>query len=244
MLPASDVSSGQNVNDGTQEPSVTRKSLTKSLRQSKFAKRLTQGVLSLALLVGGTTGCTTFHNGFEAITNNGAWNETVVVLRNRSFSKKAWHRRKNSFCREKYMNDFCAGFRAGYEEVAQGSDGCTPAFPPQEYWSWEFQSAEGQARTAAWFAGYPHGCRAAEEDGVSNWSQIQMSAGLQAEYQQAGMLEHQGALYPIPTDNQISYPVEGMPYVPDGLPEGAVLVPSVNPPMIPVPDQTIVPGVN
>jgi len=32
-------------------------------------------------------------------------------------------------------------------------------------------------------AGYPHGARAAEEDGVSNWSQLQMSPALQSQYQ-------------------------------------------------------------
>ncbi|MCA9130543.1 MAG: hypothetical protein KDB22_25820 [Planctomycetales bacterium] len=128
-------------------------------------------------------------------------------MRNRSFSAKGWHRRKDAYCREKHLGDFCKGFRAGYEAVCEGgNNGCTPAFPPSDYWSWEYQSGEGHERTAAWFAGYPHGARAAEEDGVAHWHQVPMSAGMQAEYQQAGILTHEGALYPIPDPNAKTQP--------------------------------------
>ncbi len=153
---------------------------------------------ALALLTLATSGCSVVHNGYTAMTRNGSWNDTVVVLRNRSFSAKAWHRRKQNFCNEKHSQDFCNGFRAGYEAVCSGSNGCSPDFPPSEYWSWEYQSGEGQARTSAWFAGYPHGVRAAEEEGTANWHQIQMSANMQAQYQNTGVLTHEGALYPIP----------------------------------------------
>jgi hypothetical protein len=155
-------------------------------------------IATLALLALGTPGCSVMHNGYTALTSNGSWNDTVVVLRNRSFSAKAWHRRKHHFCNEKHSQDFCNGFRAGYEAVCGGSNGCTPAFPPSEYWSWQYQSAEGQAKTAAWFAGYPHGARAAEEEGTANWNQIQMSAGMQQQFQNAGILKHEGTIYPIP----------------------------------------------
>lgn len=186
------------------------------------------------------------HNGWEALTNNGGWNDTVVVLRNRSFSAKAWHRRKHNFCRERYINDFSAGFRAGYEDVASGGGECTPAFPPQEYWGWDFQSAEGQARTSAWFAGYPHGARAADEDGLGAWQQLPMSSNYQAQYQKSGMFTHQGALYPIPDpDSQISGAVHGMPdgtvIMDNGIPldssnvAPATPVPMADPMMAPVP---------
>ncbi len=56
----------------------------------------------------------------------------------------------------------------------------------------------GPTQGLSWFAGYPHGARAAEEDGVGNWSQIQLSSNLQAQYVTAGMLPNQGhAVYPI-----------------------------------------------
>jgi hypothetical protein len=175
------------------------------------------GVAAAALMATSFTGCMTVHNGWEALSHNGAWNDTVIVLRNRSFSAKAWHRRKHHFCNEKYLKDFCAGFRAGYEDTAAGKGECTPAFPPQEYWGWDCQSAEGHARSSAWFAGYPQGARAAEEDGLGSWQQIPMSSGLQAEYQQTGMFTHQGALYPIPDeDNQVgSMPMEGQVIIDD-----------------------------
>ena len=40
----------------------------------------------------------------------------------------------------------------------------------------------------AWFAGYPHGVRAAEEEGAANWHQLQMSAGMQSQFQNTGVL--------------------------------------------------------
>jgi hypothetical protein len=179
-------------------------------------------LVAITLLTLTPTGCSVVHNGYTAMTGNSSWDKTVVTLRNRSFSAKAWHRRKHHFCKEKYNSDFCNGFRAGYEAVASGSDGCTPAFPPSEYWSWEYQSGEGHGRTSAWFAGFPHGARAAEEDGVANWHQVPMSAGMQAQYQQTGMLTHEGALYPIPGPDSMGTgaipgagaPYSGVPYIP------------------------------
>ncbi len=155
-------------------------------------------VAALTLLTISTAGCSVVHNGYMAFSRSGTWNDTVVVLRNRSNSAKSWHRRKHNFCNEKHSQDFCNGYRAGYEAMCSGSDGCTPAFPPSNYWGWEYQSGEGQARTSAWFAGYPQGVRAAEEEGAANWHQLQMSAGMQNQFQNAGVLTHQGAVYPIP----------------------------------------------
>lgn len=86
-------------------------------------------------------------------------------------------------------------------DVADGGTGCVPTFPPREYWGWKYQSCEGQARVAAWFAGYPHGARAAEEDGIGNYYQIQTSANIQHQYSQHGLMDpaYQG-IYPVPPD--------------------------------------------
>ena len=119
--------------------------------------------------------------------------------------RQSWLRRRHHFQKEKFDKDFRAGFRAGYEEVAAGGNGCCPAVPPQNYWSWEFQSAEGRGRTQAWYAGFPHGARAAEEDGVANWNQMPMSIGMQAEYQQAGMPLQEGSIYPIPDPRALAF---------------------------------------
>lgn len=178
---------------------LRREARVKMFGKRPFAsKAILVGLLSLV----GLTGCTTFTNMHKALVNSTHWNETVLIMRNRSFSAKAWHCRKHHFCDRKYIKDFCAGFRTGYEDVANGADGCTPAFPPKEYWSWEFQSAEGAQRTSAWYAGYPHGVRAAEEDGVANWTQLPMSVEMQSQYQQTGMFTHEGTLYPIPTGQE------------------------------------------
>ena len=162
--------------------------------------RLQRGKLmtaSLIVVLACSSGCTLVHNAHKTCTQNDSWNEAVIVMRNRNWSTKAWHKRKHNFCNQKYSDDFAAGFRQGYEDVANGSSGCTPATPPRTYWTWEFQSGEGQARTAAWFSGYPQGARAAEEDGVGNFSQMQLSSGLQSEYQQAGVLPKGANVYPI-----------------------------------------------
>ncbi len=162
-------------------------------------ERARLGRASLLLALSMLCGCSALGGLSDELKYNRAMDEMVTGYRNNAWSAKAWHRRKHQFCREKYLTDFCNGFRAGYQAVADGSDGCTPAFPPKEYWGWKYQSAEGQAKVAAWFSGYPHGARAAEEDGVGNWTQIQTSSNIQAEYQQFGLIPaQQGAIYPIP----------------------------------------------
>lgn len=145
-----------------------------------------------------TSGCTGLTSIRRTLDYSDCMNEFMIGYRNRGMATKAWHRRKNQFCREKYLDDFCAGFTAGYMAVADGEDGCTPAFPPRSYWSWQYQSAEGQGKVSSWFAGFPHGARAAEEDGLGNWSQIQTSSTSRAEYLQAGLLTNETmGLYPI-----------------------------------------------
>ena len=145
------------------------------------------------------TGCSAWTGLNNNWKYNGYWNESMMGYRTKAGATRAWHARKHHFCNEKYMREFAAGFKAGYAEVAGGGNGCTPAFPPREYWGWKYQSCEGQARVAAWYAGFPHGARAAEEEGVGSWSQIQTSANIQHQYAQNGMLNpNYSGIYPIP----------------------------------------------
>ncbi len=167
----------------------------KSARLRPHHSKLVAASLLFALAC--SSGCTLVHNAHKVCTQNDSWNEAVIVMRNRAWATKAWHKRKNCFCNQRYLDDFAAGFRQGYEDVANGSNGCTPATPPKSYWNWEYQSAEGQGRTAAWFSGYPHGARAAEEDGVGNYVQMQLSSSVQSEFQQAGVLPKGANVYPI-----------------------------------------------
>ena len=185
---------------------------------------------SLIVVLTCSTGCTLVHNAHRSMTYSDSWNEAVLVMRNRNLSTKAWHKRKQHFCNERYSADFCAGFRQGYEDVANGSNGCTPAMPPRSYWTWEFQSGEGQARTSSWFSGYPQGARAAEEDGIGNYSQLQLSSGLQTEYQQAGVLPQGGHVYPIPANESVV--PNSMPSVMRG---NSVPMPMGEPTIVPMP---------
>jgi hypothetical protein len=84
-----------------------------------------------------------------------AYNDTTesVILgwRNHVWSKRAWYQQRHLFAAHPYVVDFGEGFRAGYLDVAGGGDGCVPVLPPRKYWSWRYQSPEGQAKTNAWF---------------------------------------------------------------------------------------------
>ena len=112
-------------------------------------------------------------NGLQqAVVHNECIDDFLLGYRNRAWSAKAWHNHKDQFCDQSHMPDFCAGFRQGYEDVAGGSGGCTPPLPPESYWGWRYQSVEGQGKVGAWFSGYPHGARAAEEDGIGSWATI------------------------------------------------------------------------
>ncbi len=124
----------------------------------------------------------------------------MMGYRNEAWANKSWHARKHQFCREKHMHEFAEGFRAGYMGIADGADGCTPAFAPRQYWGWKYQSAEGQEKVSAWYAGYPHGARAAEEDGIGSWTQIQTSANVQQRFAEQGLLGpgQSAGMYPMP----------------------------------------------
>jgi hypothetical protein len=167
-------------------------------RTSKLKKKwLHRGLaISLACLAG----CNAMHGAKDHWSYSGGWNEMMMGYRNEAWANKSWHARKHQFCSERHLHEFCEGFRAGYAAVADGSDGCTPAFAPRQYWGWKYQSAEGQEKVASWYAGYPHGARAAEEDGIGNWTQIQTSMNVQQQFADQGMLGpgQQPGMYPMP----------------------------------------------
>lgn len=66
--------------------------------------------------------------------------------------------------------DFRRGFEQAFRDVALGSDGRVPAFPPAPYWKDGARSPEGHARAQEWFAGYATGAEiAVARRGVSNY---------------------------------------------------------------------------
>jgi hypothetical protein len=177
------------------------KCIPKTRRQQSVRRRL--GLTALLLLGAAfvpSAGCTALTGINSSWQYNGYWNNGMMFMRNGSLAMKAWHSRKHCFANQQHLKDFHRGFKAGYMQVADGGDGCTPAFPPREYWGWKYQSHEGQARVAAWFSGFPHGARAAEEDGIGNWYQIQTSSNIQKQYSEHGLLpsEYNG-ISPVPS---------------------------------------------
>ncbi len=166
--------------------------------------------LILFLGISTTIGCNALTGLQNTVAFNSSWDEFVTGYRNSAWASRAWYARRPYFIGQPYLEDFGQGFRDGYQNVADGGDGCTPAFPSRKYWGWRYQSPEGQGKVAAWFAGYPVGVQAARDDGVGYWTQLQTSSGIQQEYIQSGMMpEHQMGMYPIP--QQPSYMPRQMP---------------------------------
>jgi hypothetical protein len=127
-------------------------------------------------------GCSIFQGINDYLTYNDCVNDFVLGYRNTVWARQAWHERKSQHYGEPYFSHFGAGFRAGYADVASGGNGCPPALPPRDYWTWKYQTPEGQGMVAAWFAGYPFGAKAAEEDGAGLYQQIQVSHYIERQY--------------------------------------------------------------
>ena len=132
-------------------------------------------LLLLAVGVSHFTGCRFFSGLNDYIAYNTPMEDFVTGWRNRVWGTRAFNIRAAQFGSPEYPDDFKAGFLAGYANIASGGDGCTPSLPPRQYWSWRFQSPEGQAKVNAWFSGFPEGARAAEEDGVGSYAEIQLA---------------------------------------------------------------------
>lgn len=141
------------------------------------------------------SGCTAVQGVREHIAYNDTVDDFVLAWRNGAWAHQAWHMRKAQFLGHPYLHDFGEGFKAGYRDVASGGSGCTPPLPPRKYWNWRYQTAEGQAKVAAWFEGYPHGARAAEEDGAGLHRNIQTSELLRAEYRLGHEPPYKAPLY-------------------------------------------------
>lgn len=142
-----------------------------SARRERLA-RLLGSVFAGAAVIAATTGCSSLSGLSASLEHCECVDDFVVGYRNSALAAKAWHEHKHCYANQPYIDHFEAGFRAGYESVAAGGNGCTPSIAPREYWGWKYQSPEGQAKVSAWFQGFPMGAKAAEEDGVGNWSQI------------------------------------------------------------------------
>ncbi len=137
----------------------------------------------LGVLTLGSVGCGSVTRGVNLMIKDvhECVDESMVDYRNRAMAEKAWIRVRHSYLHHQYHRDLKEGFVAGYMDVAAGSNGCTPAMAPSEYWGWRYQSSAGQAAINAWFQGYPYGAKAAEQDGIANYQNIRMNLGAPAE---------------------------------------------------------------
>ncbi|KAA5538888.1 hypothetical protein FYK55_25975 [Roseiconus nitratireducens] len=124
------------------------------------------------MILSNATGCMVVDGVHRYVKQANCLDDFVISHRNRAMAAKAWYREKECHCNQAYLAEFKEGFLQGYIDVATGADGCVPAIAPSQYWGWRYQSADGQAAVNAWFAGYPLGAKAAEEDGVAHWGQI------------------------------------------------------------------------
>ncbi|HMP78834.1 MAG TPA: hypothetical protein PKD54_05240 [Pirellulaceae bacterium] len=126
-------------------------------------------VSSCCVLVGSMTGCgATSFGGARPIDGmflgyrDHVWANRAYNLSNRGYSRPLMsHHRK--------------GFVAGYCDVCQGGDGYIPALPPEEYWSYEYQSSQGSDCVKAWFDGYPEGVAAARRLGAHRYREVFVS---------------------------------------------------------------------
>lgn len=150
---------------------------------------------TIAIAIGSSSGCTIYTGVKNTIAYNDSMNDFVLGWRNRSWAKQAWHERKAQYVNQPYQEEFGKGFMDGYADAAAGGAQCVPPLPPRRYWSWKYQTAEGQGKVAAWYSGYPMGARVAEEESAHLWGEIQVSETLRAQYE----LGHE-APYPFPLD--------------------------------------------
>lgn len=157
---------------------------------------LTAMVIACAGL-GTGSGCSVMNGVQHVVAQNDSCDEFIIGYRNSAWAAKSWHRNKHRFASQPHMKDFAEGYKQGYIDVANGGNGCTPALAPKAYWGWKYQSPEGQAKVGAWFAGYPHGARAAEEDGVGHWGEIRTMSPPSAEPQSHLPTPEMGPGHPV-----------------------------------------------
>ena len=130
---------------------------------------LSQRITSCALLflagmaISASSGCTIVQSATDFVHYNEMTDDFVLGWRNHVWSRQAWIEHRPEYQNHPHIHAFKNGFIDGYSSVASGGNGCPPALPPRCYWSWKYQSPEGQAKVATYFEAFPLGAKAAEE---------------------------------------------------------------------------------
>lgn len=137
-----------------------------------------------------SSGCTSYGGGYNSnwcdsfnhCSNECCTDQLFCGWRDYVWAKRAFYQRY-PHCQRLHSAHFRRGFMAGYTAICAGEDEYTPAVPPEDYWGYKYQNAEGSQIVGAWFEGYPEGVKAATEDGAGMYRDIKVSAMLNAAMQ-------------------------------------------------------------
>lgn len=140
----------------------------------------------LVITLSTQTGCSLIPGLGNALAYNTVSDDLVTGWRDNVWAKRAYNRRVAQMPVGRFESSFRDGFIDGYHSVAQGGNGCQPAMPPRKYWSWKYQTAEGQCKVQAWFQGWSYGAKAAEEDGLGFYREIQVSGAMEQTLREHG----------------------------------------------------------
>lgn len=144
-----------------------------------------------------------------------------MAIRNKVLAQKAWGHWSWCYNDLDYPMHFAKGFKAGYQDVLNGGNGCQPTLPPQCYWKPAYQSPEGKCKINSWFDGFSHGALAAQQDGYGNMGEIPISPTARANIEMAQRR---------PDPNAFSTPyANGQPLAPVAMPPAGNEVPLVSP---------------
>ena len=136
-------------------------------------KRLSRAFSALAVIVISiqSVGCISQPGGMLEGPMNG--------YRNHVWANRAYNLRYSD-CDREFSDHFKEGFVAGYQDICNGGDGYVPAMPPNDYWSFQYQSPEGAKCVNTWFKAYPLGVKAAREDGSGSFHEVYTSKMIQS----------------------------------------------------------------
>ena len=137
-------------------------------RSQKVGIRLILAFITM-LIVCQSVGCRTWRASYQQFSD-----AVIVGYRDEVWARRAFNLRFGN-CQRDYADHFENGFVAGYTDVCQGGDGYVPALPPEDYRSFEYQSADGSRCVNSWFEGYPAGVAAARKDKSGSYHNVMIS---------------------------------------------------------------------
>lgn len=221
--------------DSVPPPSTVPSSPAKAHRSTLGTLRWTIALFSLVMILS-SSGCSMMNNAVKQFRRCEPLEDFMIGHRNMVFGKRAWFRIRDRYHGCANVNEFRSGFLAGYADVANGGSGCTPSIAPTEFWGWRYQSAGGQAAIQSWFAGYPLGAKAAEEDGIAYWGRVPVSLRSPANIGEELMREQ--TLEVGPSGELIPVGPEASILQPEAIGEPLQLQPDFAPPVEAVPEIT------